>query len=90
MAFTFIPIKDDCVLQKLRNKLPKFMQNIRKCFVTGEISSCEREEICNQVIKTASSDFHPELRDGIEKFICQTSANTLNLEHQAIRKLNRR
>ena len=67
-----------------------FMQNICKCYRTGELEKEEKQSICDKIIKMASSFVDPELKVKLNEVIFQTEAHTLKLQQDALEDFNLR
>ena len=62
MSLTFYPVEENSMLQRLRQKLSPFLKAIQKCSTNTESNQAERENICDEVINTASSNVDNRLR----------------------------
>ena len=89
MALTFFPIEDPNELEELRKLRSKFMENVSKCFQTKSvIKGVEMKEVCQQIIKHASSHVDPKLKTKLEGVIFHQSNKTLNKEHEKLVDFN--
>ena len=68
------------------------MQNVQKCgeFDGDMFDDIGRERICDDIINTASSDVDQELLDRLNRVMIRAENETLNLEHNALRGMDRR
>ena len=65
------------------------MVNISKCFQTGVIEKDDMKTICEEIVKTASSDIDSNLQAKLKHVIFQDASNeTLKNEHEALGKFN--
>ena len=63
--------------------------NISKCFQTGKIKRDEMKLICEEIVKTASSQIDPKLQAKLKHVIFQDVSNdTLKKEHEALGNFN--
>ena len=75
----------------MRSLMTPFMQNICKCYQTGQIEWEKKENICDEIIKTASPYVNPELKIKLNAIIFQTESNkTLKLQQQDLENFNLR
>ena len=65
------------------------MNEISKCFQTGESEEDEMKKICEEIVKTASSHVDPKLQAKLQHVIFKDGSNeTLKNEHEALGKFN--
>ena len=66
-----------------------FMKNVSRCYETKTIDEKEKEQICDDIINTASSDVDPELKEKLDHVIFQIgSNNTLKLQQEDLQNIS--
>ena len=88
LALTFFPIEDVAELTELRALMSPFMNNVAKCGEYSGNDDDERENIVNELIRTASSTINQELVDRLNQAMIRPENRTLNVEHDRLRAMN--
>ena len=92
LKLCFFPIENIEDLATLRKMMTPFMKNICRCYEIKTIDREEKERICGEIIKTASTYVNSELKSKLDHLITHQidSKNNLKLQQRNLENISLR
>ena len=88
LSLTHFPIEDSDTLKRLRSLLSPFLKNVQRCFDGVVLAQDEKNQLCNDILKTLSSDIEPELVFSINQYVNRPENRTLVREQNALEQMS--